>query len=51
MNEAIDQRKGPYAAVLLRVALGALFLAHLYWKSAVLDGGNDRWRGNFATNG
>ena len=51
MAEAIDRRTAPYAALLLRVSLGALFLAHLYWKFAVLDGGVTRWWGNFATNG
>jgi putative oxidoreductase len=51
LSGALDQRTGPYAAVLLRVALGALFIAHLYWKFAVLDGGLDRWWGNFAANG
>ena len=51
MSGAIDQRTGPYAALLLRVALGSLFLAHLYWKFFILDGGIDRWWGNFSTNG
>jgi putative oxidoreductase len=51
MSGPIDQRTGPYAALLLRVTLGVLFLAHLYWKFAVLDGGFNRWWGNFATNG
>jgi putative oxidoreductase len=38
MSTALDQRTGPYAALLLRVMLGVLFIAHLYW-------------GDFATNG
>jgi putative oxidoreductase len=42
---------GAYAALLLRVTLGLLFLAHLYWKFAILDGGLPRWWGNFASNG
>jgi putative oxidoreductase len=46
----IDQRSAPYAALLLRVTLGCLFIAHLYWKFAILDGGLSRWWGNFATN-
>ena len=37
----IDQRTAPYAALLLRVALGALFIAHLYWKFAIR--GFDQW--------
>ena len=47
----IDQRTAPYAALLLRVTLGSMFIAHLYWKFAILDGGLNRWWGNFATNG
>jgi putative oxidoreductase len=48
---ALDQRTGPYAARLLRVALGALFIAHLYWKFSVLEGGIARWWANFVANG
>jgi len=40
-----------HAALLLRVTLGALFIAHLYWKFAVLPGGFNQWWLNFATNG
>ena len=47
----IDQRTAPYAALLLRVTLGSLFIAHLYWKFAILDGGLNKWWGNFANNG
>jgi putative oxidoreductase len=47
----IDQRTAPYAALLLRVTLGSMFIAHLYWKFAILDGGLNRWWGNFAVNG
>jgi putative oxidoreductase len=47
----IDQRTAPYAALLLRIALGSLFIAHLYWKFAILDGGLGRWWNNFAVNG
>lgn len=39
MSDALDHRTGPYAALLLRVTLGVLFVAHLYWKFAVFDGG------------
>jgi putative oxidoreductase len=31
----IDQRLAPYAALLLRVVLGSLFIIHLYWKFQV----------------
>jgi putative oxidoreductase len=51
MSTALDQRTGPYAALLLRVILGVLFIAHLYWKFFVLEGGIARWWGDFATNG
>jgi putative oxidoreductase len=47
----IDQRTAPWAALLLRVTLGSLFIAHLYWKFAILDGGLDKWWANFANNG
>jgi len=47
-----NQRAGMYyAPLLLRVALGAFFIAHLYWKLAVLPGGLDRWWANFEANG
>jgi putative oxidoreductase len=47
----IDQRTAPWGALLLRVTLGSLFVAHLYWKFAILDGGLDKWWVNFANNG
>jgi PhoH-like ATPase len=37
----IDTRTAPYAALLLRLTLGALAIAHLYWKFYVLPGGLD----------
>jgi len=40
-----------YAPLLLRSALGLLFIAHLYWKFAVLPGGFTQWWSNFAANG
>src|SRR3954451_3930445 len=46
----IDQRTAPWAALLLRVTLGSLFIAHLYWKFAALPGGLNTWWSNFATN-
>ena len=32
-----------YAALMLRVLLGLLFIAHLYWKFALLSGGLHTW--------
>jgi putative oxidoreductase len=49
-TKMIDQRTAPYAALLLRVTLGSLFIAHLYWKFAILDGGLNKWWVNFANN-
>ena len=39
------------AALALRLLLGALFIAHLYWKLAVLPGGLDAWWANLLANG
>jgi putative oxidoreductase len=50
-DKMIDQRLAPWATLLLRVSLGSLFIAHLYWKFAILDGGLDKWWANFAANG
>src|ERR1700723_3817103 len=47
----IDQRLAPWATLLLRVSLGLLFIAHLYWKFVILDGGLDKWWTQFAANG
>ena len=47
----IDQRTALWAALVLRVTLGSLFIAHLYWKFAILPGGLDTWWANFAKNG
>jgi putative oxidoreductase len=47
----IDTRSAPYGILLLRLTLGALFIAHLYWKFFVLPGGLNTWWSNFATNG
>ena len=44
-------RSALYAPLLLRVTLGTLFIAHLYWKFAVLPGGFNQWWSNFANNG
>lgn len=45
----LDQRTAPYAALLLRVTLGVLFIAHLYFKVAVR--GFDAWWDNLVTQG
>jgi putative oxidoreductase len=34
------------AALLLRLLLGSLFIAHLYWKFVIFPGGLDVWWGN-----
>ena len=47
--KTITPRNGAaYVPLLLRVTLGSLFIAHLYWKVAVYPGGLDRWWSNFA---
>jgi putative oxidoreductase len=38
-----EQRSQAYGLLLLRVTVGALFIAHLYWKFAILPGGVARW--------
>ena len=45
------RRGSIYAPLLLRMTLGSLFIAHLYWKFAILPGGLIHWFSNFATNG
>ena len=47
----IDTRTAPYAALLLRMTLGALAIAHVYWKFYVLPGGLDAWWQNLNTQG
>ena len=39
------------AALILRLSLGALFIAHIYWKCVLLDGGFTAWWSRFRTNG
>jgi putative oxidoreductase len=51
MSTALDQRTAPYAALLLRLTLGALFIAHLYLKFAIIDGGLARWWAGLLGNG
>jgi putative oxidoreductase len=40
-----------YAALLLRVTLGFMFLAHLYWKFEILPGGVHTWWSGLLVNG
>ncbi len=37
-----------YAPLLLRVTLGSLIIAHLYWKFAILPGGINHWISSLA---
>lgn len=46
-----DRNALGYGALLLRVLLGALFLAHLYWKLAIVPGGIGGWYANLLRNG
>jgi hypothetical protein len=39
------------AARALLLLLGALFIAHLYWKPAILPGRPNAWRANLLANG
>lgn len=39
------------AALLLRLLLGSLFVAHLYWKLTILPGGLGTWWGGLVANG
>lgn len=41
--EGSDRSASVWATFLLRVMLGALFIAHLYWKFALLPGGLHAW--------
>ena len=40
-----------YGVLLLRILLGALFVAHLYWKFAILKGGFTGWWNGLLHNG
>jgi putative oxidoreductase len=44
-----DHRTAPYAALLLRITLGSLFILHLYWKFEIR--GFDRWWTSFQNDG
>lgn len=47
----IDRKTAPYAITLLRVTLGSLFIAHLYYKFAILPNGLQGWWDNLNNNG
>ena len=47
----IDNRTAPYAALLLRVTLGLLAIAHIYWTFFILPNGIDGWWSNLNNNG
>ncbi len=46
-----SSRSARFAPLLLRIVLGTLFIAHLYWKFEIFPGGLSRWWGGFASNG
>ncbi len=46
-----DRSVGDYAPFLLRLLLGALFIAHLYWKFALLPAGLEGWWVGLERNG
>ena len=46
----LDARSAPLALLLLRILIGALFIAHLYWKVFVFRGGFSGWWAGFAVN-
>src|SRR5690348_13952340 len=40
---ANERTAAPLGALLLRLLLGGLFIAHLYWKAVVRPGGIEAW--------
>src|SRR5947208_2651297 len=46
-----NRAEAGFGPVLLRVLLGTLFIAHLYWKIAVLPGGLPAWWSGLAKSG
>jgi putative oxidoreductase len=44
LKQATQRSGSEFALLLLRLLLGSLFIAHLYWKIAVLPGGLLAWR-------
>ena len=51
MKRPINVPGAPYAALLLRVTLGLMFWAHLYWKFKILPGGIHAWWSNLLASG
>ena len=54
MGDAMVLDRGPAGsrtAFLLRLLLGSLFIAHLYWKFAILPGGVQAWWSNLLAAG
>ena len=51
MNRALVTPATPYAALLLRVTLGLMFLSHFYWKFKILPGGFHAWWSGIHANG
>ena len=47
----MNNPRADLGAVLLRFLLGALFIAHLYWKIFVLPGGISTWWNGLVSNG
>jgi putative oxidoreductase len=47
----LSRRGATHAPLVLRVTLGSMFIAHLYWKLVLLPGGFERWWSSFAANG
>jgi hypothetical protein len=47
----MEQRIQAYGLLILRLTLGALFIAHLYWKFTILPGGVARWWSGLEANG
>lgn len=48
---ATGARSTNCTALALRLLLGSLFMAHLYWKVAILPGGMGAWWANLVANG
>jgi putative oxidoreductase len=46
-----ELRTQAYGLLLLRLTLGSLFIAHLYWKFFILPGGIARWWSGLEANG
>ena len=51
MPQVNTYRSAYYAPLVLRLTLGAMFIAHLYWKFVILPGGLNQWWARFSING